>query len=434
MRFFFIGLMVFLSICFNTFSSENTTIIIRSDTQIEFVLQGFKGFERLIIGQKIVAPDSQVELLTDYKGFALLIFKDGQQYPVIISDSILHIDLHEANTPPNFKNSSENEFLYEWLSKYRKQQHVLLLLQKKQDASDITDLINLEEIKAEQSEVEKQQQQHIETLANPEFKYVNTLLKARLLNESSSNIKTIDDLNAKKEEYHQFIDKNYEILQHSDMIIQLAAQYFMMHEYVSHVKKDISHTKMHYQNAVVTGVGKWIKILQNRISSTKVIEFCAKLYYDRSMVTMAILIFDYYRDEFVAENINYLFPLKKQLPDFEFVNAMRLNKQNSSNLRANKIVAIVSDKSLFSKVETIALARSLADSNINIPIIITPIERLSESHLILDKMFAGDLYFMDDKAWQEKYLNKEISLPQFILLDKDSKIIKISNYRDVLFK
>jgi len=461
MKIFIISLIILLYFHSDAYNSEKITIILKPDKSIEFVLMGFNGFDSYIIKQAIIDSGSQVKFSADYQGLALLIFQEGQQYPVIISKTgeakndechaedkrsiqrklIIHI--HNPDMPPDIKYSPENKFLYEWLSAYMLQERTILSLQEKQYKKDEPDTL-IFQLKKEQRKIQDQKQNHIEALSNPEFQYAKTLLKARLLNESTYKIITIGELNAKKEAYHQFIDENYEILYHSDMLIELAKQYFMMHEYVSWVKEDISLAKTHYQNAVVAGVGEWVKILQNRIPAEKVIEFCAELYYNRNMVTLATHIFDNFRNKFVTKNIEISFlpavekrkqdrrlctTISLQFPDFDFLNNETRTIQNTGLLISNKIIAITSDNSIFSKAETISLARHLADSNLSIPVIIAPVEGLSEKHFEIDRLFAGYFCYMYDEKWQKKYLNDETGVPLFFLLDENNKVIKVSNDR-----
>ena len=76
------------------------------------------------------------------------------------------------------------------------------------------------------------------------------------------------------------------------------AQYFMMHEYVDYhgdaaLATDI---RLQYQKAVFEGVESWIEILNRHIPDHEILNYCVSLYYDRSMVTLASLIIEKYRN------------------------------------------------------------------------------------------------------------------------------------------
>ena len=124
------------------------------------------------------------------------------------------------------------------------------------------------------------------------------MLQAKQLLESTHSIHTIEELTAKKKEFHDFVRDHYDSLQHSDMVRRLIAQYFMMHEYVDYHIEGAPATdiKNNYQQAVLEGVGNWLEILKSHIPEHEILNHCVALYYNRSMVTLASLIIENYRD------------------------------------------------------------------------------------------------------------------------------------------
>jgi len=109
-------------------TGQNAEIIFHSDANNEITLEGYNGFNRFSIAKHTIEAGSSVSVKTDYQGFILLTFKEGQGYPVIFSGDKLVVKLHDPNIPPEFVNSPENEFLYGYLSSYRKKKNTLLLL------------------------------------------------------------------------------------------------------------------------------------------------------------------------------------------------------------------------------------------------------------------------------------------------------------------
>ncbi|MBN2543885.1 hypothetical protein JXI42_13590 [bacterium] len=416
----------------NTCNLEGSTLIFQSGRSLPLKLEGYDNFESFTIIDTSIDSGSSIKLTTDYDGFAIIKFFNSVQYPLIISQDTLSTYLHDPGEAPTVQNSPENEFMYGWLSTYVQSRSNLFTLEQ-----ELSTIDSLEpeydqkeaEIRITQGQLEKQE----ELLSASGFQYAKPLLQARLLNESTYGIKTLDELNEKREAFEHFVNNNYDILQHSDMLMELIKQYFMMHEYVSYLEEgseDIKGSKKLQYEYILSGVDDWVELLKGRIESREVVEFCAGLYYARSMVTQASRIFDHYRDEFLLNDTGvkkYLFERNEQFPDLAYVDAEMESRVKLAQLKGEKIIAVISGSSLFSKVETIILARTLEENSNNVPIIFIPVEKLSNDHLLLDKMFAGDLYFIHDEAWQKEYINKDTLVPQFILLSNDNNVIAVSN-------
>jgi hypothetical protein len=124
------------------------------------------------------------------------------------------------------------------------------------------------------------------------------MIQVKDLLQSSSSVHTVKELRAKKEKFHEFVRKNYESLKHSDMIRQLIAQYFMMHEYVDYHKEDapVTEIRIQYQKEVLNGVGNWFETLKPHLQQQEILNYIVSLYYNRSMVTLASLIIDNFRN------------------------------------------------------------------------------------------------------------------------------------------
>ncbi|MFC1819248.1 hypothetical protein ACFL0B_09225, partial [Thermodesulfobacteriota bacterium] len=105
-------------------------------------------------------------------------------YPVIIGDEPFILNIAGPSEPPSFIDSGENDSLYTLLS-----------------GGDS---------------------------ASGQYDFALLMLQAKELLESSSSVHTVEELTAKKEEFHEFVGKHYERLKHSDMVRRLIAQYFMI--------------------------------------------------------------------------------------------------------------------------------------------------------------------------------------------------------------
>ena len=241
------------------------------------------------------------------------------------------------------------------------------------------------------------------------------MIRAKQLIESSNSIQTIQQLNERKKEFHGFIRNHYQDLKHSDMIRRLLSQYFMMHEYVSyHVKgAPAADIRKKYRDAVLAGVGSWLKILKNHIPEHEILNYCVSLYYNRSMVTLASLIIENFRDVAYCPGVEkeeFSFPDDLTVADADGNREKRLGE-----FSGDKIIAFVSDDCPVSMVETISKARDLADRKKDVVVIVAPLQKLSEKHLIMGRMVSnGNMFFINDEKCRKDNPAKNIKLPLFV--------------------
>ncbi len=421
-------LLLFTSTLF-PYNTDEKAIHIKSDAIVDIILEGYNGFSSFTIAELHIDSGSTATINTDYEGLVLLIYPQGQRYPLILSDDKLEINIHSPGVKPDFINSQENEFLYDYLSKYRKLEYQLMLLKETMSEMESSDPF-FPELEKEQLRVQAEREKLKCTLTTNEYPMASTLLAARLLNESTYNIKTSFELNERKEAYHQFVKENAGRLIHSDMLMELARQYFMMHEYVSFIPegtKDIMYGKMEFNNAIISSAGNWIDLLQDMVAAEKVLDFCVGLYYDRSMVGQATGIIDAYREiAFCPGTGSIEFNIVEEVTDLSVVDSKGFNKMPMSALNLYKVLALVADTCNISKVETIALARLITEKKIAATVVVVPSGQLTENYKIMDRMYTGTFYFAQDEGWYQQNIKSHGTIPLFILLDKDNKVLEVS--------
>jgi hypothetical protein len=351
-------------------------LVIHSQTTVEIELTGYNSLVETSIFKGNLEAGGNQEINTPYRGLALLIFAQGQRYPVIIGDESFTLHIAGPGEPPSFAGSSENVFLYKKLSG--------------------------------------------ENPPPGQYDFALLMIQAKDLLESTHSIRTVEELTAKKKEYHDFIRKNYESLKHSDMIRRLIAQYFMMHEYVNYHKQGApaSDIRIQYQKEVVNGVGNWLAILQPHLPEQEILNYCVSLYYDRSMVALAYLIIKNFSDAAYcpgAEKKTFSFPA-----DMHIAEAKGDKERTLGDFRGNIIIAFVSSDCPVSMVETVSKARQLAGRKENMPVIVAPLEKLSDNHLAMRRMLSnGKLFFINDEKWRKENLTKKIKLPLFVRIGGD---------------
>ena len=363
-------------VVFSGCESAWATIGIHSQTAVAIELTGYNSLVETPIFKDNLEAGGKQDINTPYRGLALLVFAGGQRYPVIIGDESFTLNIAGPDMPPSFAGSSENDFLY-----------------KKSSGEDPPP---------------------------GQYDFALLMIQAKDLLESTHSIRTVEELTAKKKEYHDFVRKYYESLKHSDMIRRLIAQYFMMHEYVNYHKQGapVADIRIQYQKEVVNGVGNWLEKLQPHLPEQEILNYCVSLYYDRSMVTLASLIIKNFRDVAYCpgdEKETFSFPA-----DMHIAEADGDKERKLGDFKGKRIIAFVSDDCPVSMVETLSKARQLAGRKENVPVIVATLEKLSRNHLSMNRMISnGNLFFINDEKWRKNNLTKKIKLPLFVRLGDD---------------
>ena len=109
------GLLIIVSLA-ATNNSAWAKFVIYSQTGFNFELTGYNGLADSSLFKGSISAGGSREIDTSYRGLALLIFADGQRYPVIIGDDSFTLKITTPAEPPSFIGSSENEFFYQKLA------------------------------------------------------------------------------------------------------------------------------------------------------------------------------------------------------------------------------------------------------------------------------------------------------------------------------
>lgn len=365
----FTGLLIILSF-FGPCGSASAQFIINSQVAVSIELVGYNGLSDNTLFKGSISSGENLEIDISYRGLALLVFKSGQSYPVIIGDEPLVLKISSLDVLPAFTVGSENDYFYKALSGNKPI--------------------------AEQ------------------YDFALLMIQAKQLLVSTHDIHTTQELADKKNQIHHFVRAHYEKLKSSDMVRRLIAQYFMMHEYVNYHTEGAPATdiRLQYQKAILGGVGSWLEILKSHVPEHEIINYCVALYYNRSMVTLASLIIENYRSVAYCpgnENSSISFS------DTISVTSTSTNtKVTLGEIKGKKTIAFVSDECPVSMVETVNRARKLVDQHNGETLIVAPLQATSEKYLVMGKMISGGkMLFIDDAAWRKEALGKPIKLPMF---------------------
>lgn len=346
-------------------------LIIHPDRPLYLEMSGYDGLAEETIWKGDIPANGKQEISTSYQGLALLNFPGGQSYPVILGVSSFTLQMSGPEGPPSFADSDENTCFYQLLA------GAVCGCSDKSSPADL-------------------------------------LVQAQHLLDSTSSLRTVAELSAKKQEVEAFVDMHYESLRHSDLIRRLITQYFMMHEYIDYqtAGKTSTGPLARYQQEVVGGVGAWLRILSPRLPRHEILNYCVSLYYQRSMVSLASLIIKSFREDAFcpgAEGGDLLLPQELAL-----VSGDGRARGKLGDIKGQKMIALVSEDCPVSLVETVVLARQASEEPTRQAVIAVPVQELSQRHLAMAGMIRGNgLLFIDDEPWRQANRARSLRLPRF---------------------
>lgn len=344
----------------------------------EAELLGYDGLQEQSLFKGTLPAKAEQRIRTSYQGFALLKFAGGQQYPLLLGEHTFTVTFTDPTARPVFTGSGENEFFYK------------ILTEQKQETED-----------------------------GATYPFAALLLQGREIIQNSRSITTIAQLHEQKKLFHEFVRAQYTALRHSDMVQQLLAQYFMMHEYASYHTEggpavDIQRK---YVQEVLSGVKDWLAILKPFVPENEVLNYCVSLYYRRSMVSLAAVIIDQFP--------NHAWCAGRKKEEFSFPSEISVTEPDSAvsshlgRFIGRRLVAFVSENCPVSLVQTVRTARRIAEQHEPTALFIAPLESLGPAHLSIRKMVSGGaMFFIDDEQWRKDNLAEKIRLPLFVPIDE----------------
>lgn len=207
-----LSLISFLVMMFATAHPCRAQFVIHSSTAIEVTIIGYSGLDQQTLFDGKLTADSNTPVDTSYRGLALLVCEKGEQYPLILDQQPYTLNIKDPATMPSFIGNPENDYFY-----------------KRRTAG------NTEGI---------------------QYEFPELMILGKKLLDSTGSIRTVDELHAMKEKFHDFVRTNYQNMYHSDMLRRLIGRYFMMHEYIDYhlPGAPVTDIKAQYQKAIMDGV------------------------------------------------------------------------------------------------------------------------------------------------------------------------------------
>jgi len=410
--------LLFALIFFNSISFGQGSIVFKTEAECHIQLKGFRGLKGFTLADMMLQQGQQV-IHDDfgYVGLGLIVFDGGQQFPLILNSDFIQVVIHVANTPPTITGSPENEWLYQILLEHQKTNNDLMSLENSlQSVYDEDPFRSAMTNARNQLEVKKKEQS--ETISQSSYPIAGTLLRARLLMESTYSITTMEILEEKKAEIFGFVKDNYGKLYYSDMLAELFNQYLMMEEFVFERKGS-------FEEAIIRSTNDWIENLNGLIEAKEVLSFAVTFYYNRSMVGYASVLMSAH-PELVYKSDAKNLPECMQMVDFSRMDIAETGNpffNNLSTLEGMKVLLLVKGNDVFSKVETIMLARMIFDQKVKCTMVIIPVDNNRQGCESMSKLFAGTFYFASSIPESCLISDQNTGFPVFILLDEKNQFL-----------
>ena len=168
----------------------------------------------------------------------------------------------------------------------------------------------------------------------------------------------------------------------------------------------------------------WMDALKPYLKKSVILAQCVKAYYNRSMTSKAVEILSAFNEHAKCEGTG-----KKQInfpSTFDIVKSDGYTKMATQQLHPKKMIVMVDNDCIFSKVLAVQMARKFEKSPVIV--IIVPKKKLNAEMLALDKQCAKDLFFIKDKTMISEDILTKHKYPYFMMLNDSNKVIKESEY------
>ncbi|NOX45590.1 MAG: hypothetical protein GXO89_01255 [Chlorobi bacterium] len=392
-----------------------------------FSIVTYSNFESDTLMSGTVSAGILSETPVDYRGFALLTINNTFSYPLIIGNEDIHIDFTKPGAAPEIKEGDENRFFYTFYGAYNLLNSQLRFYNNKKNRMAGNDSL-YREIVAITDSLNQEKELLVSGLPQKNYPVASAILQEKLLEESSWGIKSLDELHQKQKGFAQFASGNYPYLQHSQQLSALINQSFMMLEYINYYesiektgdkKTDIDKIKELLRSEMIDQTQLWIDALKPYVPEPVILAQCVQAFYNRSMTTKAMEIISAFGELAKCEGdgdgqINF--------PEaFDVVKGDGYTIINTHTLNPEKIIIMVDNECVFSKVLAIQAVREHEKSPI--PIIILPKGKLDSEILALDKLCVKDLYFVKEKAWVNNAIMDGHKYPYYYKLGASNKVL-----------
>jgi|GEM_PF-4034171 len=241
-------------------------------------VSSFDKYVETITTVKFNMNGDSIRLQNSHDGMCLVELEPGLIIPLITQQGTTTIVMENGklSTRPD----GGNDFLHRMLSKKNDLAGKKMLVdeyagknENNRRAQYLVPLMN--------KAIDSLKQDYANQLKNAGNSHAGIILKALDLKESSSQIKTVEDLLNKRVEFIDFVRVNSDFLSYTQLVELMTWQYLMMHEYV------YAGSKGENERILFESIRQWADGLDPAVPARESVQFAIKFFYGRSMVTRA---------------------------------------------------------------------------------------------------------------------------------------------------
>jgi hypothetical protein len=373
--------------------------------------EGYEGFQKVDLGSIPISDNGNLDYFTDYHGYCVMSAERKESFPLILENDPTCI---EWDSIPSFPCDQENAFYYKmapskvtidslifrWFASHDSLQKVSWKNEIEQSITAFRIILSGESLKA------------------------GILLEAELLMLEAQVIEEREGMAAHKVTITNFVNSNYEVLIHSNTLINLAVAYTDMNK-----RMFLSPVSMKQAN--IYDVGEWLNMLGPLLGEKSVVDFFIIHFAMSGESEIASDLVGKYNDivkcdQYVSSNtrpgnIPYTFSIFGG-PDLKRV----FNLDQFHGI--DKILALYSTDCPASVAAVVGLYAFMSDNQLRLPVILVPEGEPEGEYADLIKKEAPFGMQTGMKTGNGIIIGAGIKqLPAFIILDERS-ILKEIHY------
>ncbi len=352
-------LLLFILLPFTSLHSQDLISVVGSvpfPTGTKVYFDGYEGLRTIELGSIRVDDSGQIDYFTSYHGYINMYAEGKSTWPLILEYDPVCLEWNEGFS---FPCDPENEFFY---SRINALELLDSLIKAYSEATDSLETLTLKE-KLQQSLDKFPDEIMSEKPLNAVI-----FLEGEFLIRRAAVVETGEDMAFIKPQILDFINNNYDVLYHSDLMIRLGRAYVGMNEHVIQDRGVLNQ-------AVLFDISEWLNGPGLSLGEKELIDFFLTDFLRDGKTDMAALLAETYPDIVKCEQYTGATPRPSQIPyTFNVFGGPDLNKMYSLDrfYGISKILALYSTECPASVAAVAGLYDFMGEKQIRLPVILVP--------------------------------------------------------------
>ncbi len=352
-------LLLFILLPFTGLISQDLISIVGSvpysaGTKIYF--DGYEGLRTIELGSIRVDNSGEIDYFTSYHGYATMHAEGKSSWPLILEYDPVCLEWNEVFS---FPCDPENEFFYSKINAFASLDSLIKAY------SEVTDSLKTLMLK---EKLQQSMEKFPEIIASEESLNAVIFLEGELLIRRAAVVETGEDMAIIKPQILDFINNNYDVLYHSDMMIRLGRAYVGLNEHIIQDRDVLNQ-------AVLFDVSEFLNGPGLSLGGKELIDFFLTDFLRNGKTDMAALLAETYPEIVKCEQYAGATARPSQIPySFNVFGGEDLNKMYSLDrfYGISKILALYSTECPASIAAVAGLYDFMGEKQIRLPVILVP--------------------------------------------------------------